>query len=221
VVVISQVNTEGSALVIAAAKNHINRLADLDGKTVAVPALSSVQDFLIKQTLRRQGLKLEKVKFIVIKPPEMISVLSHGDIDAFIAWEPYPAKAGSMGVGRNLAISREMWADHPCCVLVVGAKFLSTHPEQVKAVLRAHLQATDYIHKHPDKAADIAVKYTGMDKKTIESAMKNVTYTSKLSIEGEKQYVQFLSELGYIPKVNADAFVQKLINQELLQGVAK
>lgn len=222
VVVISQVNTEGSALVIASSgKNSIATLGDLKGKTVAVPGLSTVQDFLLKQALRKQGVNLENVNFIVIKPPEMINVLRNGDVDAFIAWEPYPAKAQTMGVGRNLATSKELWPGHPCCVLVADAKFLAEHPEQVKAVLHAHVQATDYIHQHPQQAAEIGVKYTGMDKTTIEQAMQTVNYTYTLSIDGERQYVEFLSELGYIPKVDADQFVNKLINQELLQGEAR
>lgn len=222
VVVISQVNTEGSALVIASSgKSVIASLNGLEGKTVAVPGHSTVQDFLLKQALRRQGVKLEKVKFIVIKPPEMISALRNGDVDAFIAWEPYPAKARSMGVGQNLATSHELWPGHPCCVLVADAKFLAANPDKVKAVLRAHVQATEFIHQQPDKAADIGVKYTGMDKATITSAMKTVHYTHELSIDGEKQYVRFLSELGYIPKVDADTFVKKFINQDFLQGVTR
>lgn len=222
VVVISQVNTEGSALVIASSgKSAIAGLNGLEGKTVAVPGLSTVQDFLLKQALRRQGVKLEKVKFIVIKPPEMIPALRNGDVDAFIAWEPYPAKARSMGVGQNLATSRELWPGHPCCVLVADAKYLAANPGKVKAMLAAHLQATEFIHQQPDKAADIGVKYTGMDKATITAAMKTVHYTHELSIDGEKQYVRFLSELGYIPKVDADIFVKKFINQEFLQGAVR
>jgi NitT/TauT family transport system substrate-binding protein len=196
-------------------------ISDLEGKTVAVPGLSTVQDFLLKKALREQGVNLEKVKFIVIKPPEMINVLRNGDVDAFIAWEPYPAKAHTMKVGRNLATSKELWPGHPCCVLVADTKFLAEYLKQVKSILHAHVQATDYIHQHPQEAADIGVKYTGMDKATIEQAMQNVNYTYNLSIDGEKQYVEFLSELGYIQIVDADQFVNKLINQELLQGEIK
>lgn len=218
VVVISQVNTEGSALVIASGRTDITRLGDLEGKTIAVPGHSTVQDFLLKWALREEGVQLEKVNFIVIKPPEMINSLRRGDVDAFIAWEPYPAKAQSMEVGKNLATSHELWEGHPCCVLVADATFLSEHPETVNAVLRTHVHATDYINKNQDKAAEIGVKNTGMDKASIVRAMQTVNYTYDLSIDGEKAYVQYLSELGYISIDNADSFVKRFINQDLLKS---
>lgn len=219
VVVISQVNTEGSALVIASGRTDITRLGDLEGKTIAIPGHSTVQDFLLKWALREEGVQLEKVSFIVIKPPEMINALRRGDVDAFIAWEPYPAKAQSLEVGKNLATSRELWEGHPCCVLVVDAGFLSKHPEKVNAVLRAHIHATDFINNNQDKAAEIGVKNTGMDRASIDRAMQTVNYTYDLSIDGEKKYVQYLSELGYIKIDNTDSFIKRFINQDLLQSV--
>jgi hypothetical protein len=42
------------------------------------------------------------------------------------------------------------------------------------------------------------MKYTGMDEETVRTAMKNVNYTYDLSIDGETEYVDFLSRLKYI-----------------------
>ena len=147
VVVVSQVNTEGSALVVAKKNSDINNLTDLQGKTVAVPGHSTVQDFLLRRALRGSGMAPEQVNIIVLKPPEMIGALRTGQIDAFIAWEPYPSKADTMSVGRNLATSKQMWPGHPCCVLISDRGFIDGRPEMVAAVVRSHVQATDYIHQ--------------------------------------------------------------------------
>ena len=219
VVVVSQVNTEGSALVVAKKNSDINHLTDLQGKTVAVPGHSTVQDFLLRRALRNNGMAPEQVNIIVLKPPEMIGALRTGQIDAFIAWEPYPSKADTMSVGRNLATSKEMWPGHPCCVLVSDQGFVDGHPEMVAAVVRSHVQATDYIHRNPDEAVKIGIKYTGMDEATVREAVQNVTYTYELSIQGEKEYVQFLSELGYIRLDNPDGFVDQFINPDILKGI--
>ena len=219
VVVVSQVNTEGSALVVAKKNSDINNLTDLQGKTVAVPGHSTVQDFLLRRALRDNGMAPEQVNIIVLKPPEMIGALRTGQIDAFIAWEPYPSKADTMSVGRNLATSKEMWPGHPCCVLVSDQGFVDGHPEMVAAVVRSHVQATDYIHRNPDEAVKIGIKYTGMDEATVREAVQNVTYTYELSIQGEKEYVQFLSELGYIRLDNPDGFVDQFINPDILKGI--
>ncbi|QXE92647.1 ABC transporter substrate-binding protein [Geomonas subterranea] len=215
VVVLSQSNAEGSALVVASNGRHlVKTVKDLEGKSVAIPGLSTVQDFLLKESLTKQGVRLDRVKFLVVKPPEMISALRNGDVDAFIAWEPYPAKASQMGVGRTLVSSGEMWPGHPCCVVVADAKFLASHPDQVNAVLRAHRQAVEWIGKNRDKAVDIAVKYTGMDEKTIRSAMKTVHYNPTLDADGVRRYARFLTGLGYIRIKDVDGFIGKFVRQE-------
>ncbi len=219
VVVVSQVNTEGSALVVSRDDDGLRRISDLVGKTVAIPGHSTVQDFLLRKALDNNGVPLDRVNIIVLKPPEMIGALQTGQIDAFIAWEPYPAKASTMGVGRNLATSKTIWPGHPCCVLVSDRAFLSARPKTVKAVVAAHVKATEYIHRHPDQAVAIGVKYTGMDKETIRRAMETVHYTPELSIEGEKEYVTFLSKLGYIRQDDPEAFVKRFIDPDILREI--
>ncbi|MCJ2533379.1 MAG: ABC transporter substrate-binding protein [Candidatus Thermoplasmatota archaeon] len=57
--IIAQVNSEGSAIVIATG-SQISSLADLSGKIVATPGESSIQHLLLKIALNEQGLKLVK-----------------------------------------------------------------------------------------------------------------------------------------------------------------
>ena len=220
VTVVSQVNTEGSALVVATTGDSgINELADLAGRTVAVPGHSTVQDFLLQRALSRAGVTAGKVNIMVLKPPEMITALKTSQIDAFIAWEPYPAKAATMGAGRSLASSRQMWPDHPCCVLAADTGFYRASPKRVEKVLAAHFEATRFIKDHPDKALAIGVKYTGMDEDTVRLAMETVNYTCDLSISGEKEYVEFLSGLKYISVKDADAFIKKFIDPAPLEKI--
>jgi NitT/TauT family transport system substrate-binding protein len=218
VTVLAQVNTEGSAIIVREGST-IKDVQALLGKTVAIPGHSTVQDFLLRKALVNSGIDPNQVHIIVLKPPEMIGALRTGQIDAFIAWEPYPAKAQTMGVGRVLVASNAIWPDHPCCVLIADNRFLASHPDEAKAMVRAHVKATDFIHTHPEVAAEIGVKYSGMDERTVQLAIKSVTYTYALSIEGEKEYVEFLSQLKYIKIDDAAAFVKRFINPVILQTV--
>ena len=220
VVVLAQVNTEGSAIVVKK-DGKVQGIPELVGKSVVIPGHATVQDSLLRRALLKSKTEPDQVKIMVLKPPEMIGALRTDQIDAFIAWEPYPAKAVTMGVGRILASSRDIWKDHPCCVLAADAKFLEDHMEKAKAVVRGHVKAIDFIRQHREEAIKIGVKYTGMDEASIRLAMENVNYTPVLSVEGEKEYVDFLTKLKYIKVEDVQIFVDRFMRPDFIKEIIK
>lgn len=220
VVVLSQVNKEGSAIVVKQSSN-MKHISDLIGRVVAVPGHAQVQDFLLRKALAKHGIDSKRLNIIVLKPPEMIGALKTSQIDAFIAWEPYPAKAITLDIGKILISSSDMWKNHPCCVLVVDSGFLEENPLKVKGIVRAHVEATDFIHRNADEAVMIGVKYTGMDERTVRLAMKSIKYDYIPSLEGEVEYVNFLSKLGYINIDDPRAFTDRFINDSILQEIIR
>ena len=220
VVVLAQVNTEGSAIVVKK-DGKLQTIPELVGKIAAVPGHATVQDSLFRRALLKFKTEPDQVKIMVLKPPEMIGALRTDQIDAFIAWEPYPAKAVTMGVGRILASSRDIWKDHPCCVLAADVKFLEMQLEKAKGVVRGHVKAIDFIRQHRDEAIKIGMKYTGMDEASIRMAMGNVNYTPVLSVEGEKEYVDFLTKLKYIKVEDVQNFVDRFMRPEFVKEIIK
>jgi len=220
VVVLAQVNTEGSAIVVKK-EGKIQSIPELVGKIAVVPGHSTVQDFLFRKALLKFKTQPDQVKIMVLKPPEMIGALRTDQTDAFIAWEPYPAKAVTMGVGRILAFSRDIWKDHPCCVLAADERFLEGHLEKAKGIVRGHVKAMDFIRQHRQEAIRIGIKYTGMDEASVRMAMENVTYTPLLSIEGEKEYVDFLTKLKYIRVEDSQIFVDRFMRPEFVKEIIK
>lgn len=220
VVALAQVNTEGSGLVVRK-EDKIQSISDLVGKTVAIPGHATVQDFLLRKALHKFKTPVDQIKIMVLKPPEMIGALRTNQIDAFIAWEPFPAKAVTMGVGRVLISSREIWKGHPCCALVCDERFFETRKDQAKAMVRAHVKAIDFILRNRQEAIQIGIKYTGMDEASVQLAMENVTYTPILSVEGEKEYVDFLTKLKYIKVDDVEGFVNRFMKIEILKEIIK
>ena len=220
VVVLAQVNTEGSAIVVKK-DGKIQNIPELVGKIAVVPGHSTVQDFLFRRALFKFMTQPEQVKIMVLKPPEMIGALRTDQIDAFTAWEPYPAKAVTMGIGRILVFSRDIWKDHPCCVLAADVKFLETQLEKAKGMVRGHIKAIDFIRQHREEAIKIGVKYTGMDEASVRLAMENVNYTYVLSVEGEKEYVDFLIRLKYIKVEDVSFFVDRFMRPDFVKEVIK
>lgn len=216
--VVAQVNTEGSALMVGK-DAPINGVSDLAGKQVAIPGHSTVQDFLLKKAIALSDMSPQSVKTIVIKPPEMIPALRDNQIDAFIAWEPYPAKAVTTGAGRMLIPSGEIWKEHPCCALVADSRFLKSRKGDVTRFVHAHVRAIDFIKAHFEESVQIGVKYTGMDAETVALAMKNVKHTYRISVDGEKEYVDFLNNLGYIKVKDTEEFITGFLNETILSGI--
>ncbi|MFO0753038.1 MAG: ABC transporter substrate-binding protein [Thermodesulfovibrionales bacterium] len=210
---VSLANSEGSAIVVGK-DSALRSVKDLAGKTVAIPGYATVQDFLLRRALEGAGVDPKKVNIIVIKPPEMLTALGARQIDAFIAWEPHPSKAVTGGIGRILITSSKIWKGHPCCVVAVESSFYRENPAAVKALLKAHVRATEFIRKNPDEAAGIGRKYTGMDEATLREAMKNIQYHYDINEKDVKEYLQYLLGFGYIKTVDIDSLAREYIAPE-------
>ena len=207
--ILAQVNKNGSALVIQNDAPFTN-IAELREKVIAIPGHATIQDFLLRKALLDSGITGTDTTVITIKPPEMIGVLQSSQIDAFIAWEPYPSLAITRGAGTVLTYSKDIWPDHPCCVLVVDSQFLQNNPSQTEALLKAHLNSLTFIKNNPEETLRIGIKYTAMDKKTVEIALKNIEFDYHITTIQSLEYIQFLNKLGYTNIKQPQSFLESL-----------
>jgi len=218
--IIAQVNLEGSAIMVRKGSG-IKSLKDLVGKTVAVPGYAQVQDFLLRKALTQVDIHIKSVNVIIIKPPEMIPALSTKQINGFVAWEPYPSKAITKGIGEVLMYSGEIWPKHPCCVIVVDSQFLQNYPDIIRRVLRVHVKATNFIKENFEEASKIGTRYTGMDLETVKLAMRHILYKYIPDKEGLLEYVTFLNKLSIIKIEESGEFVKKIIDENPLKCILK
>lgn len=213
-------NAEGSSIVVGK-DSAIGNVKDLTGKTVAIPGYSSVQDFLLRRALEGAGVDPRKVNIIVIKPPEMLVALESKQIDAFIAWEPHPSKAVTRGNGRVLTSSPMIWKGHPCCIVAVEEGFYRENPQVVKAFVKAHVKATEYIKKNREEALKVGIKYTGMDEATVREAIKHIDYNHSPREEDIKEYVTYLLKFGYVKPLDIDAFAREFLDTKMIREVTR
>jgi NitT/TauT family transport system substrate-binding protein len=157
-----------------------------------------MQDFLLRKAFKKERVPFDAVKLLVLKPPEMIAALDQKDIEAFIAWEPYPAKAVLGNSGKVLVNSHDIWPDHPCCVVISTDKFIKEHQALINKFQDSHKRACDFISSNPEDAIDIGVTYTGMEKETIRKALSSILYDGDLKRENLAEFIVFLKELRYI-----------------------
>src|SRR3989304_974885 len=58
------------------------------------------------------------INVVSMTADEMSVALKNETISGFFSWEPHPAKAVIDGYGRYLVVSKDIWPNHPGCVLV-------------------------------------------------------------------------------------------------------
>lgn len=213
--IVAQANQEGSALVVRNGTEGED-VASLRGRTVAVPGYSTMQDLLFRTALPQAKMAPTDVNIITLKPPEMIPTMASGQIDAFVAWEPYPTMAVQQNVGRVMLTSHQIWPNHPCCMLVADSNFLKKNPDLVKKVVEAHVKATDFINANKLESASIAHMFSGQEQKLAEEAMKNIAYTVRPDIKAIERYAVFLKESGVLKNADPAGFARGMIELQFL-----
>jgi NitT/TauT family transport system substrate-binding protein len=200
---IDQVNLEGSAIV-SRNETGTDSLTKLAGKCIALPGHATMQDFLLRRALKNINMNFQDIRPIILKPPEMLQALEQKNIDAFIAWQPYPAQALLSHTAHVVLYSGDIWKDHPCCVLIARRTLCDSQPQTIKKIQAAHAKACAFIADHPDEAAAVGVKYTSMDRAVVMQALEHCIYTSRLDKEKAREFVGFLKELRYVKTADAD-----------------
>jgi taurine transport system substrate-binding protein len=74
----------------------VNSLADLKGKKIGVPYVSTTH-FHTLVALEDAGINPKDVKTLNLRPPEILAAWERGDIDATFVWDPVLAKAKQNG----------------------------------------------------------------------------------------------------------------------------
>jgi nitrate/nitrite transport system substrate-binding protein len=147
--------------------------ADLKGLKAAVDALKTkkeptfamtfpggTHDLWLRYTLAAAGVDLTGVKIITIPPPQMVANMKVNTMDGFNVGEPWGGVAVKQNVGFTFLATQDLWKDHPEKALVFNPEFVAAHRDQVKAIMRAILEASAYIDdpKNKDAVAKIIGK---------------------------------------------------------------
>jgi NitT/TauT family transport system substrate-binding protein len=142
-------HVNGSALTVA---NDINSVADLGGRTLAIPFWYSIHNILLQKILtannltvvtraRNEAVKPNEVNLIVLAPSEMVSALASKSIAGYIVAEPFNATAETVGIGKILRFSGDVWKNHACCVTFLAERDLVERPEWSQRVTNAIVNA--------------------------------------------------------------------------------
>lgn len=153
---------------------NITSAEDLKGKTVAIPHRQSSHNILLNDALASAGLTINDVNITELAPTEMPSALAGGQIDGYCVAEPFGAKAVSLGAGKVLFTSEELWEDSLCCGLVLTDAFIEKRNEDAKTFVNSYKQAGHNLTK--EQAMETAAKYLNQENDVLELSLQWISY---------------------------------------------
>lgn len=179
--IISGVATGGASIVV---KPGITSAAGLKGKTVDTPSLGNTQDVAVRYWLKQNGLATTTTGGgdVTIKPtnPNSNAVLQFQSGQIAGASEPSPYDVEMVKDGGKVLLKEP----GVTTILVVTQSFLTAHPDVVNDLLKAQIQAEDYIKSDPTGAQTSAnTELTSLSGKPLKAsilpaAFKEITFTN-------------------------------------------
>jgi len=190
-----------SFVVIVRKDSPLKDLTDLKGKKVGTfPGATSIA--LARAIIRTQmDPEATGVIFTELPPPNLISALAAGQIDAFFAPEPFGMIAVSTGVGRHLVEEAlgllGIEKGFAGAAFGFSAQFLQESPQSAKKLKGIYYKAVDVIMKDKDAYRPLLVKYFGLT----ESVAMNVPIQywikiEELNKESTQEYFDLLYKEG-------------------------
>jgi nitrate/nitrite transport system substrate-binding protein len=141
-------NINGQAITLALKHKGVKEAKDMKGFRFCVPFTYSMHNYLLRYYLAEGGLHPDKdVQIRVVPPPEMVANLKAGNVDGYLAPDPFNQRAVYENVGFLFKLTKELWEGHPCCAFAISKEFTETNPNTFKALFRSIVDATHYASK--------------------------------------------------------------------------
>lgn len=186
-------------LVFVAGDSAIDSPKDLEGKTVAVTALGSIQDLGIRIMVKRDGGDPDKVKFLTFASNDMASAIKAGRVDAAAISEPFSTAAAEAGLTPLFS-----YVTSPTPGAPVGAYFTSeatadTNVELMDTFVGALDKSNAYASSHPETVKTLLSEYTKIPPDLIEK-INTFEYDSMIGDAQIARLSDLLIEYGYMRK---------------------
>jgi NitT/TauT family transport system substrate-binding protein len=203
--IVSGAATGGASVVVA---KGITSAGQLKGKTLATPSLGNTQDVALRYWLKQNGITTTSTgggdAFIKPTTPNSAAVLEFksGQIEG--GSEPAPYDIEMVSDGGTVLVSEP----GVTTLLVVTQSFLSAHPAIVADLIKAQIQANDFIKTNPAAAqADVNAElasYTGKPLKAslVAATFKEITFTNDPDASSLTADASQAVSLGLLKPVN-------------------
>lgn len=135
---------------------------NLKGKKFADPQTGGTQDIALRTYLSGKGLEVDRngagdVKIQSQDNSQTLDLFQNGDLDGAWVPEPWASRLVIEGKGTVLLDEKSLWPGGKFVTthLLVRKEFLADHPQTVKALIEAQVEANKQIKAAPTKAQTV------------------------------------------------------------------
>lgn len=165
----------------------------------------------IERMAKETGIDFAKIQFVNLAPPDQVTALAKGDIDAMAAWAPWVFNAVKQAGGkvyfsgnRSHIPGKEGQVDWLLvhAGVVTSGKMLKDNPNTLKAILRALKKATTTVNTNREAAVKVVAREMKIDEALARDIMALNIYSMEMNekiYRGMGEFVGFLHSLNRIP----------------------
>jgi len=156
-----------SCELIARKDRGIEKVTDLKRKKIGSVRGTNL-DFFLGTFLTSQGIQMNDIEIINLKPTEIVDAILKGTIDGAASFVPY-----SDTIRKNIGTNAVTWPIQGqqdfYMLLVAKTPFIKTYPSRIERLLRALIDAEQFIKEHETEAQKIIAKRSNLDLSTLLS----------------------------------------------------
>lgn len=156
---------------------------------------------------------------------QMPVLLSTGQIDGYMVWQPFVSVAEVSGIGTVVSYSQDLppagtWTDHTCDALSAREDFIAANPDLVNAIAALLILSGDYVQENPDRAAEVSadwlfgggdmtfgdVKVSSQD--VLAHSIPTIRFSTEPSedwLQSNDRFIEALRDIGYLTGSLKDA----------------
>jgi len=219
--VIAAAADSGAVLVTKTARTP----AELKGKTLGTPQLGNTQDIALRHWLGQQGMKVgQDVTVTPLSNPDILGLFINGKIEGAWVPEPWGARMVAEGGGHILLDERDLWPERRfhTTVLVTTQKTLKERPEQIKQLLRAHVELTRQWQQQPDvfisRVNEAFGKVTGhpISEPVLKDSFSRLQPALEVTPSQLQQAAEHARQLGFISSSDLSGMVDDSLLREVM-----
>ena len=204
--------SKGGSVLIQRKDAGIQSVADLAGKTVAVPQFGNTQHLILLKLLDDSNLKPVtaggNVTVSAVANADVANTMERGDVDAALV--PGPWGATLIEQGAHMVLDQNqvyLEGQYDVAVVVVRKEFLEENKELVDQFLEQHEAATKRIQEQPEEVQKIingelkAATGKNLSDSIMKEAFGRISFRTDYNTEAMSDFASLSKEQGFIKEL--------------------